>query len=493
MHYIQRLVLDNFQSHEHTETEFGPGLNVIIGPSDQGKSAIIRALRWALYNQPRGSDFVRAGTNTCRVLVVFSDGYQVLRERVKTVNRYTLTKPDGSEQIFEGFGTEVPAEVAAAHGMPEVALDRDHSVALNLGSQLEGPFLLDGTGSDRARAIGRLAGVHIIDAAMRSARKDQLQLGKDQRRLEAEVQALDQRLEAYGDLPEQEARLQQAAALLDQHDRLQARLGRLGELQVALAAADAELVQAQRLLSGLARLPSAETLVARAELAVARSSSVERVAQRWQENADSLTRGTAYLARLQQVPQAAQRAAAAEGLVQRLGRLDQTRQRWLATERDRADTERQLQQVAGVAEAAARIAGLEQAADRLVRLERVWQTWRQVTAEIAAADTQVAATTAAAGAEGHMADLQAAAQRLHALEVAAGKWQETAKSLQDGEAFLAARQEELTGYVREYERVLRHLGRCPVCGGPVGPDLIAHIAQELLGSHPAEEEGRHVG
>ena len=33
--YIKRLSLRNFQSHRETDFEFTPGLNIIVGPSDQ--------------------------------------------------------------------------------------------------------------------------------------------------------------------------------------------------------------------------------------------------------------------------------------------------------------------------------------------------------------------------------------------------------------------------------------------------------------------------
>jgi exonuclease SbcC len=59
--YIKKLSLRNFQSHRETDLEFSPGLNIIVGPSDQGKSAIIRALRWLFYNEPRGTGFIRVG------------------------------------------------------------------------------------------------------------------------------------------------------------------------------------------------------------------------------------------------------------------------------------------------------------------------------------------------------------------------------------------------------------------------------------------------
>ena len=62
MGVISSLTLENFQSHKESKIVFDKGLTVIIGQTDQGKSAIIRALKWVLYNEPRGTDFITAGT-----------------------------------------------------------------------------------------------------------------------------------------------------------------------------------------------------------------------------------------------------------------------------------------------------------------------------------------------------------------------------------------------------------------------------------------------
>lgn len=48
MKQITNLLIENFQSHSRSEFDFGKGLTVIIGPSDNGKSAVLRAMRWAL-------------------------------------------------------------------------------------------------------------------------------------------------------------------------------------------------------------------------------------------------------------------------------------------------------------------------------------------------------------------------------------------------------------------------------------------------------------
>src|SRR5689334_5936611 len=168
---IRNLRIENFQSHELTELAFDDGLNVIVGASDQGKSAVIRALRWLLFNEPRGSDFMRVGANNCRITVELADGSRVTRERTPSRNRYIVRKAEGDEQIYEGFGNGVPKEVSDVTGVAKVMLDEDTETVLHLGTQLEPPFLLAETGSVKAKAIGRLNGVHIIDAASRDTHR----------------------------------------------------------------------------------------------------------------------------------------------------------------------------------------------------------------------------------------------------------------------------------------------------------------------------------
>lgn len=58
MNYIKSIEIENFQSHKYSKLDFSERLNVIVGPSDNGKSAIIRALKWVLFNEPKGTDFI---------------------------------------------------------------------------------------------------------------------------------------------------------------------------------------------------------------------------------------------------------------------------------------------------------------------------------------------------------------------------------------------------------------------------------------------------
>ena len=152
MKYLEKIILKNFQSHNYTELDLSRGVNVIVGPSDSGKTAIMRAIRWNLFNEPSGVDFVREGESEVSVTVRFQDGIEITRLRGKSKNQYILRQPEEDEVIFEGFGTHVPQEIRETTGIYKVMLDDKKSLPLNFSDQLEGPFLLQETDAYKAQA-----------------------------------------------------------------------------------------------------------------------------------------------------------------------------------------------------------------------------------------------------------------------------------------------------------------------------------------------------
>lgn len=132
MNTISSIKITDFQSHQKTILEPAPAgqLTCIVGPSDSGKTAVIRALRWLLYNTPQGADFIRVGSNSARVTIQYSDGQQVTRERSqKGFNRYEI---NGNR--YEGFGSTVPLEVQEITGVRPVQIG-DMEMCLNLAEQ----------------------------------------------------------------------------------------------------------------------------------------------------------------------------------------------------------------------------------------------------------------------------------------------------------------------------------------------------------------------
>lgn len=258
MSSIKRLVIDNFQSHQHTEVEFGSGLNVVVGPSDFGKSALVRALRWVLYNEPRGANFIRAGAKVCKVKVEMDEGAIVTRLRSTTgKNQYLLKRPGEDELVFEGFGNEIPVEIIQATGIRKIVIDERSKVELNLGAQLEGPLLSE-NGAVRAKVIGQLGGVHILDWAQRSVNTELRRLGEQEKRCQDELLLLSEALKSYEHLPELQEKIEQIGVLVSKGEETAGKIEELTAIKNEWEENKKALAGVERVLSSLDRLDQAE-------------------------------------------------------------------------------------------------------------------------------------------------------------------------------------------------------------------------------------------
>ena len=103
-----------------------------------------------------------------------------------------------------------------------------------MAGQLEAPFLLEETGSTRSKVLGRMANLHIIDAAQRDTNRDISQALQEISRLEGDITALDEQLQEYADLEEQELRLQKLEHLLQRLSELDRELQKLEEAKARL-------------------------------------------------------------------------------------------------------------------------------------------------------------------------------------------------------------------------------------------------------------------
>lgn len=175
---IKEIELINFQGHEHSTLKLSPGLNVITGPSDNGKSSIIRALKWVLQNRPQGDSICRHDTNETRVIVRTSD-HVVERFRKGRENAYVV---DG--EIFRAMRGGVPEEVGKALGMSESSLQSQH----------ETHFLINRPPGEAAKYLNELADLSEIDAAIKKANSLVGKAQNDKRHAEVELQKLDDKI-----------------------------------------------------------------------------------------------------------------------------------------------------------------------------------------------------------------------------------------------------------------------------------------------------------
>ncbi|MGE4470003.1 MAG: AAA family ATPase [Desulfovibrio sp.] len=146
---IQRIILEQFQAHKHTELELGPGVNVLTGLNNTGKSAVVEALR-CLATNPPPRHVIRHGAAQARVEVVLEDGVRVAWNRKKNTAWYELWLPGQDEpEYFRKLGRGmVPDEVRDALRLDEVLLENGSQVDVHIGDQKKPIFLLDVDGAD---------------------------------------------------------------------------------------------------------------------------------------------------------------------------------------------------------------------------------------------------------------------------------------------------------------------------------------------------------
>lgn len=167
---ISEVVLKGFQSHVNTTFNLQNGLNVITGPSDAGKTAIIRAIRWVAFNEPQGEAFVNENVGEAGVTILLQNGSIITKHRRKGKTSYTIQESEnGIESTFEK--SEVPLEVTRLLGIEKHSFG-DFETALNFSFQLDAPFLISETASAGAKVLGKLAGTESVDLAIKGVSKD---------------------------------------------------------------------------------------------------------------------------------------------------------------------------------------------------------------------------------------------------------------------------------------------------------------------------------
>lgn len=189
----------NFQSLRKVDLQV-EGLTVVVGPSNLGKSALIRAMEGALYNRP-GDEFVRIGASTAEVTVD-----AVSWRKGGTVNEYRI-----ASEVYRKVGTDAPDPVRALGyrdvWVGDAARKRGESIRPQIADQFHPLFILDrssGFISDVLNLITRLAVVQrAADACGADLRSTKQVLGTRK-----------------ADLPEAEAKLEALAPVVALHERV---------------------------------------------------------------------------------------------------------------------------------------------------------------------------------------------------------------------------------------------------------------------------------
>ena len=228
---LSKLTLKDFQNHKDTTLEFSPGVNVIVGSSDAGKSALIRALEWVRTNRPRGDGFIRHGKKACSVQVecVSDKTHTIIRSRSGRNNEYQL-----DNNMMKAVGSDVPMVITDCLKLDD----------LNVQHQLSPHFLVLDSPGAIAKSISAAIHLEAMDACVSEANRRVRSLNGKVTAEEESIESLAKELETFKDLA-------QLAADLEQAEELHSNINELTDKRNSLFQSIAALTETEDLLASL--------------------------------------------------------------------------------------------------------------------------------------------------------------------------------------------------------------------------------------------------
>lgn len=146
---IEKILIKNFQAHKKLSVDLDQ-ITTFTGPTDSGKSSVIRALEWVVTNRPLGDSFINDKDEPAFVGIKTNAG-KVSRKRGKDINAYTVNKTK-----LEAFGTDVPEEVKNFLKIEE----------LNFQKQFDQPYWFFVSAGEVSKQLNRIVDLDIIDTTL---------------------------------------------------------------------------------------------------------------------------------------------------------------------------------------------------------------------------------------------------------------------------------------------------------------------------------------
>jgi exonuclease SbcC len=176
---LEKIRLEGFVSHMHTEVSFDEGVTVFIGRNGSGKSSIIDAVTFALYGEhTRGNNrnLVNRGSGVCMVQLNFrvdSTKYQAVRtldaSGSLTGAKLERLTDNGSEVLAHGERKQM-GEAMSIESAKIIGLDYDRLRVAAIVQQGELDAILRSKPSEFKELINALIGIDKLDRAFEGMR-----------------------------------------------------------------------------------------------------------------------------------------------------------------------------------------------------------------------------------------------------------------------------------------------------------------------------------
>ena len=187
---LKSIELSHFQSHKDSKIELDSGINVIIGNSKDGKTAILRGIRQVKDNKPTGLTYNSYWNRDKKKQPVEEhfaklnfDDASISRIKAKDRNDYEIDR-----SVLEAVGKGAPPEeVTKALNLTET----------NFQAQFSRPFLLDDSAAEVGRFFNKIVNLDLSDKVLAEVEKDRRNTKSKIESTEEEINKLQEDFDSY--------------------------------------------------------------------------------------------------------------------------------------------------------------------------------------------------------------------------------------------------------------------------------------------------------
>ena len=191
---IKTIELFNFMNHVNTKIDLADGINLVTGSSDNGKSAIMRAL-YSVFLDKHDSGWIRDGEKEYTVKITFVNGDTFERTKGKK-NILTMTPYGGETKTAQSYGKDMPEDYRKFLGyIPETS---DGPLPFSL--QKKDVFLVDKKELSLGQEISVLLQVDDLEKGASNLKKEITKYNTQTKELQSDKQKLETELEQFDDL-----------------------------------------------------------------------------------------------------------------------------------------------------------------------------------------------------------------------------------------------------------------------------------------------------
>lgn len=179
---IRNLGVRNIRSYRSLDLDFHANLNVIRGKSDSGKSALIKALIFAIKN--RASKNIRTKGITDDSSVRISDGSNAVTRLKGKANSYILEGRITAK--LDAVNKEVPEDVSKLLNLSEN----------NIQEQRDTFFLIDESPGNVSKALNKVSGLSEVDRTLKAVTSAINSLNSSIKKINNDIEETEERIES---------------------------------------------------------------------------------------------------------------------------------------------------------------------------------------------------------------------------------------------------------------------------------------------------------